>query len=187
MAEPLLQLIARGDPTAVARCIDEYGGTIHAIASRYLRSMGEDVDDAVQEIFVEIWKSAGRYNPTLGSEPAFIATIAHRRLTDRQRRAASRRTTDIASAPPVEQSRENFTPDRAALRDDLRAAASAFESLDRDEQQVLWYSLYQGMSHERIADVTRIPVGTVKTRIRRGMMRLRELLSPVSAVKEVAR
>ncbi|MCG3121693.1 MAG: ECF RNA polymerase sigma factor SigK [Phycisphaerales bacterium] len=186
MAVALLQLIARGDPSAVARCIDEYGGTIHALAVRYLKYLGDDIDDAVQEVFVEIWRSAGRYDPSLGSEPAFIATIAHRRLTDRQRKAQTRRSSSIESTAPISQEREHHAVDRAALRDDLKAAATAFESLDRDEQQVLWYSLYQGLTHERIADVTQIPVGTVKTRIRRGLMRLRELLAPASTVKEVA-
>jgi RNA polymerase sigma-70 factor (ECF subfamily) len=187
MSPPVLQAIANGDPTAVSRCIDEYGGTILALANRYLRYLGDDVEDAVQEVFVEIWRSASRYNPSLGSEAAFIATIAHRRLTDRQRRAQIRRTAPIEGIPAVAQDREHRTPDRAALRDDLRSAAAAFESLDKDEQQVLWYSLYQGFTHERIAAAVQIPVGTVKTRIRRGLMRLRELLSPVSQIKEVTR
>lgn len=187
MASSLLQLIAKGDPSAVARCIDEYGGTVHALATRYLKYLGEDVDDAVQEVFVEIWRSASRYDPNLGSEPAFIATIAHRRLTDRQRRAQSRRATSIENAPPSAQEREHQIPDHASGKDDLRAAADAFERLDRDEQQVLWYSLYQGFTHERIADATKIPIGTVKTRIRRGLTRLRELLDPGHPQKEVAR
>ncbi|MCC6425842.1 MAG: sigma-70 family RNA polymerase sigma factor [Phycisphaerales bacterium] len=187
MPAPLLQSIAKGDPTAVSQCIDEYGGTIYALANRYLKYLGEDVEDAVQEVFVEIWRSASRYNPTLGSEAAFIATIAHRRLTDRQRRAQIRRTAPLEGIPTVAQQTEHRIPDHAGLRDDLRAAAVAFESLDKDEQQVLWYSLYQGFTHERIAAAIQIPVGTVKTRIRRGLMRLRELLSPVSQIKEVAR
>lgn len=187
MATSLLQLIAKGDPTAVARCIDEYGGTVHALAVRYLKYLGEDVDDAVQEVFVEIWRSAARYDPNLGSEPAFIATIAHRRLTDRQRRAQSRKTTPIDSAPPSAQEREHRVPETASTRDDLKAAAAAFDRLDRDEQQVLWYSLYQGFTHERIAAATQIPIGTVKTRIRRGLTRLRELLDSGHQQKEVAR
>ncbi len=186
MASPVLQDIARGDPTAVARCIDEYGGTIYALANRYLRYLGDDVEDAVQEVFVEIWRSAPRFDPALGSEPAFIATIAHRRLTDRQRRAQSRRAAPLDHAPAIAQDREHRAPDRALLRDDLSAAAVAFESLDRDEQQVLWYSLYQGFTHERIAAAIQIPVGTVKTRIRRGLMRLRELLSSTPKPKEAA-
>ena len=187
MAFSLLQLIARGDPTAVARCIDEYGGTIHALAMRYLKYLGEDVDDAVQEVFVEIWRSAPRYDPHLGSEPAFIATIAHRRLTDRQRRAQSRRTTSLDAAPIPQEDRQHRVPDTAAASDDLRAAAAAFDRLDRDEQQVLWYSLYQGFTHERIAAATQIPIGTVKTRIRRGLARLRELLDGVHHQREAAR
>ncbi len=160
---------------------------MHALATRYLKYLGEDVDDAVQEVFVEIWRSAARFDPALGSEPAFVATIAHRRLTDRQRRAQSRRAAPIENTAPVEQAREHRAAENVANRDDLKAAADAFERLDRDEQQVLWYSLYQGFTHERIAAATQIPVGTVKTRIRRGLMRLRELLETGHRQKEVAR
>jgi RNA polymerase sigma factor (sigma-70 family) len=186
MADTLLQRIARGDPSAVAACIDEYGGTVQSLANRYLKFLGDDLDDAVQEVFVEVWKSAGRYDPALGSEPAFIATIAHRRLTDRQRRLASRKATSLEQLPIVE-GKGDHAADRTELREDLRAAYDAFEKLDRDEQQVLRYSLYYGLTHERIAALIHAPVGTVKTRIRRGMMRLREMLAERGPHAGVAR
>jgi len=169
-----LPRIAAGDPLAVAACIDEYGGTIWGLAERYLKGFGDDLEDAVQEVFVEIWRHANRFDPLQGSEAAFIATIAHRRLIDRQRRAQTRRAVHfedhgfLASKPLAFNSAE--------LADDVRKATEAFQKLDADEKQVLWFSLYHGLSHERIATTVNIPLGTVKTRLRRGLMRLRELL-----------
>jgi RNA polymerase sigma-70 factor, ECF subfamily len=158
---------------------------VWGLAQRYLSAIGEDAEDAVQEIFVEVWRCAARYDPTKGSEAGFIATIAHRRLTDRQRRAAVRRGGELpddrvlggaVGEPEVE------------IKESASRAIRALGQLPPEERQVLWCSLYHGLSHERIAGMTSQPVGTVKTRIRRGLSRLRELLGgePHAAAKEVA-
>jgi len=175
MADPFLQRIASGDQAAVAQCLDEYGGMIWGLAERYLKGFGDDLEDAVQEVFVEVWRFANRFDPALGSEPAFIATIAHRRLIDRQRRNQARRSIQLDDTSYLE-GKPN-TLDTAALTDDVRLAAAAFETLEPDEKQVLWYALYQGFSHERISKATNVPLGTVKTRIRRGLSRLREAIA----------
>ncbi len=176
MAEPLLQRIAAGDHLAVALCLDEYGGTIWGLAERYLKGFGDDLEDAVQEVFVEVWRFAARYDPSMGSEPAFIATIAHRRLIDRQRRLQARRTVQLDDGAAMIEAK---SPSRevTALGDDVRKAAEAFDELETDEKHVLWYALYQGFTHERIASVMDVPLGTVKTRIRRGLAHLREALA----------
>lgn len=176
MAEPLLQRIARGDQVAVALCLDEYGGTIWGLADRYLKGFGDDLEDAVQEVFVEVWRHASRYDPAMGGEPAFIATIAHRRLIDRQRRLQARRTVQLDDGLPMVEAKMPLR-DATAARDDVRKAAEAFAELEHDEKQVLWYALYQGLTHERISSIMNVPLGTVKTRIRRGLSRLREALS----------
>lgn len=174
MARTILQRVAEGDPTAVRACLDEYADTIWSIAHRYLAPMGEDVEDAVQEIFVEVWKSADRFDPSKGSEPGFIATIAHRRLINRQRKASRHRS--VALANVAEPSQKPTTREPSALHEEARAAAAAFEKLTEDEKQLLQLSIHHGLSHERIAKATDLPLGTVKTRIRRGLIRLRELL-----------
>ncbi|QOJ00528.1 MAG: sigma-70 family RNA polymerase sigma factor [Phycisphaeraceae bacterium] len=177
MSTAFLHRIASGDASAVAACLDEYGGVVWSLAERYLKPLGEDVEDAVQEIFVDVWRSAGRYNPALGSEASFIATIAHRRLIDRQRRAASR-PRPVPHEPHLEPRATDrpATHTPASLGEDVARAADAFNKLHTDEQQALWFALYHGMSHDRIATLTGHPLGTVKTRIRRGLIRLRELL-----------
>lgn len=175
MPETILQRIARGDSGAVRDCLDRYGDYIWSLAHRYLAAMGDDVDDAVQEIFVELWRSASRFDPAIGSEPAFIATIAHRRLISRQRKAGRHRAVSVENV--AEPAARAQLRDPAALHDEARAAAEAFRQLTDDERHIIELSLYHGLTHERIASLVNIPVGTVKTRIRRGLIRLRDLMS----------
>lgn len=174
MADTILQRIARGESAAIRECLDRYGDFVWTLAHRYLGAMGEDVEDAVQEVFIELWRSAPRFDPAIGSEPAFIATIAHRRLISRQRRAGRRRTVPVdAVAEPEARARLR---EPAQLRDEARLAAEAFGRLDDDERHIIELALFHGLTHERIAAHVNIPVGTVKTRIRRGLIRVRELM-----------
>lgn len=175
MAETILQRIASGQTGAIRECLDRYGDFVWSLSHRYLRALGDDVDDAVQEIFIELWRSAPRFDPAIGSEPAFIATIAHRRLISRQRRAGRHRSVSIDSvAEPADRARLR---DPAQLQDEARSAAEAFSRLSDEERHIIELSLYHGLTHERIAAHVNIPVGTVKTRIRRGLIRLREFMT----------
>ena len=147
------------------------------------------MDDAVQDIFVEVWKSAARYDPALGSEAAFIATIAHHRVVDRVRRSARRlslRVDDPGAIENLNHRNHGNHPDTLAISEDLRLAAAAFDKLDQDEQQVLWYSLYHGIPHEKIASLVKLPLGTVKSRIRRGLVRMREAIGGHRAKEAVS-
>lgn len=182
MGTQLLQRIAEGHADAVRACLDEYGDTVWSIANRYLAPVGDDVEDAVQEIFVEVWKSAHRYDASKGTEAAFIATIAHRRLINRRRK--SDRGRPVSSEVEHIGSGKSSTVAIAGLRDEAAQAARAFNQLDETERQVLQLAIQQGLSHESIAQATSIPLGTVKGRIRRGLSRLRELLSDASHDQE---
>ena len=89
----LLQRIAKGDASAVQECMETYGNLVWSLARRYSESAA-DAEDATQEIFLDIWKSAGRFDPERGKETTFIATIARRRLIDRVRAAGRRHPDD---------------------------------------------------------------------------------------------
>ncbi|MCX5746449.1 MAG: sigma-70 family RNA polymerase sigma factor, partial [Proteobacteria bacterium] len=88
---PLLARVAVGDRGALRECLDRYGGLVWSIARRFEAS---EAEDAVQEIFVDLWKSAVRYDPEVASEPTFIAMIARRRLIDRRRSRGRRPATE---------------------------------------------------------------------------------------------
>lgn len=173
--EDLLPAVARGDAAAVKACLDRYGALVWSLARRMSRS-GTDAEDAVQEIFISVWKNAGRFDPNKGSEVTFVATIARRRLIDRLRQSGRRpNESPIEPGPsPTAPGDEITAP--AELREEVGIANRALAELGEDQRRVLQMSIGHGLSHERIAEATGIPLGTVKTHIRRGLIRVRALL-----------
>lgn len=188
----ILQRIASGDPTAVQACIDQYAGLVWSLARR-LCPKRADLDDAVQDVFVDLWKNAGRFNPELGSETTFVALLTRRRLIDRVRKDA-RRPNENALIEDAARA------DNGTIGEDLETSelASRVErvltQLSEEQQRMIRLSLIQGLSHEKIAASTGVPLGTVKTHIRRGLIKAREIMkqngSPASDQRrgeEVAR
>lgn len=170
--ELLLPRVAQGDAAAVKACIQRFGGLIWSLARRMTRNDAE-AEDAVQEIFVEIWQSAGRYDVNVASETAFVAMIARRRLIDR-RRKADRRPGEQALPDGVFGEPERA--DASEVVEEAGIASAALEKLSPEQQRVLRLSIFQGLSHEKIARSTGLPLGTVKTHARRGLIRIREML-----------
>lgn len=170
--DPLLPRVAAGDGAALAAVVDRYRGLVWSLARR-LGVRPADADDAVQEVVIDLWKSAGRFDPAIASEKTFVATIARRRLIDRQRRAGRR--PEEAELPPA---------DVLASDDDRRIetgveaslAGRAIARLRPEERRAVLLNVYHGWSHSQIADQTGLPLGTVKTYVRRGLIRVRELL-----------
>lgn len=176
VAEPnLLPQVADGDQGAVQACLDRYGALVWSLARRMCRSSA-DAEDAVQDIFISVWKNAARFDPERGSEVTFIATIARRRLIDRVRRIGRRpnETTIDTGMPTPDTGPDVEAP--AALSDEVGIARAAMAELNEEQRRVLQMSIGHGLSHERIAEATGIPLGTVKTHIRRGLIRVRGLI-----------
>jgi RNA polymerase sigma-70 factor, ECF subfamily len=173
LTQAVLHRIASGDRSAVQDCLNKYGGLVWSIARKMLRN-SEDAEDAVQEIFVDIWKNAARFDESQASETTFIAMIARRRIIDRIRFSSRRITADSLDDVLL----EPFTRSDKDLQVSVEAkeAAEAVRELRPEQQQVLKLSIVQGMSHQEIADATGMPIGTVKTHARRGMMQVREIL-----------
>jgi RNA polymerase sigma-70 factor (ECF subfamily) len=171
VTQTLLERVGGGDAEAVRECIDRFSGLIWSLARR-AGLMGAEAEDSVQEIFVEIWKSAGRYRPEIASETAFVATIARRRLIDARRRSTRR------PAPQAlgEETAGRPISDRAEVMQEAARAAKALEQLSAEQQRVLRMSVFEGLSHEKIATATGLPLGTVKTHARRGLIRIRAML-----------
>ena len=170
-SEPgLLQRVATGDESAIAACLDQFGGLVWSLARR-LSPSEADAEDAVQEIFVEIWRFADRFDASKASETTFVAMLARRRLIDRLRKHGRR---------PIEESYEDHlehapsAEDVAALGTDVARVASALEGMKPEQQQAIRMSAWLGMSHSAIAEEMDLPLGTVKSHIRRGLIALRE-------------
>ena len=173
MSQTILHRIANGDGAAVQECLNKYGGLVWSIARKMLRNTDE-AEDAVQEIFVDIWKNAGRFDETRSSETTFIAMIARRRLIDKIRYSARRVTADSLDDILL----EPFTRADKDMQTGMEAeqAAEAMRNLRPEQQQVLRLSIIQGMSHKEISEATGMPLGTVKTHARRGLMQVRDHL-----------
>jgi RNA polymerase sigma-70 factor (ECF subfamily) len=171
--KPILERVAEGDQSAVGDFIDRYGDLVWSLARRYLGNHS-DAEDAVQEIFIEIWNSAGRYDRNVASEVAFISTITRRRLIDRLRQFERR--PGLESIDDQIGARQPAIP--TTLDDDAEVALveRVLADMEPEHRDILAMSLYQGYSHSEIADRLDMPLGTVKTRVRRGLIHVREQL-----------
>ncbi len=174
MTLAILKQIASGDKTAVQKCIDTYGGLVWSLALRMLPN-SDDAEDAVQEIFLDIWKNAGRFDETQASETTFVAMIARRRLIDRVRKQIRQpgidSLEDILTEPVQSKANENVQ-----LSIEAKEAAQAMKDLRPEQRQILHLSIVQGFSHQEISDALKMPLGTVKTNARRGLIKVREVL-----------
>jgi RNA polymerase sigma factor (sigma-70 family) len=169
IAPSLLARVASGDAAAVRECIAQYGGLVWSIARRFELA---DAEDAVQEIFLDLWKSAARFDPSIASEATFIAMIARRRLIDRRRTRRRRPETEQLPELPAIAS-DSMQPDATT---EARKAARALDQLRPEQRQVIVLSTCHGMSHGEISAQTGMPLGTVKAHARRGLMMIRAAL-----------
>ena len=146
----------------------------------------EDAEDVVQEIFVDVWKNAERFDPSQSSETTFIAMIARRRIIDRIRYSARRLSPDSLDDVLAEPSTRSDQTLQTSV--EANEAAKVLNDLRPEQRQVLQLSIVHGLSHQEISDATGMPLGTVKTHARRGILQARELLGlgSISTTKEVS-
>jgi RNA polymerase sigma-70 factor (ECF subfamily) len=164
LEDSLLTRIADGDQSAVPDCISRYGGLIWTLARRRLASR-EDAEDVVQEIFVDLWRSADRFDPLVAEEITFVAMIARRRVIDRLRQRSV-----LPQAVSINDAGVSGVVDGAGCE-------TVGQRLELGEQQMLRLSIYDNLSHAAIAEQTGFPLGTVKSHIRRGLDSLRRTLA----------
>jgi RNA polymerase sigma-70 factor (ECF subfamily) len=169
----VLPAIARGERLAVSRCVDRFGPLVWSI-SRRLSPTRQDAEDAVQEIFLDLWRSADRFDPRVGSETVFVTIVARRRLIDRLRRLRAHRVLE----PLGEEAMANlpWQDDLSEQSAEAQIARTALEQLPIEQRRVIDLSVVHGLSHSEIAERTGLPLGTVKTTIRRGLVKVRQAL-----------
>ncbi len=190
----LLQRIAAGDQGAVSEFLKRYSALVWSLARR-LSANDPDAEDAVHEIFIDLWKSAGRFDPNVASEVTFVAMVARRRLIDRRRRLGRIPRMEAVRDDDVSRAAVSGGAGPALGGDDVSRTAQGtlevgeestralaeLKNLSLDQQKVLRLSIFHGLSHEKIASALKMPLGTVKTHARRGLIRLRESLEGVRA------
>ncbi|MEO0476336.1 MAG: sigma-70 family RNA polymerase sigma factor [Planctomycetota bacterium] len=171
-AMSLLQQVAAGQSQAVAEVIDAYGGLVWSLARKYFGRTAE-AEDAVQDAFIAVWKSAERFDPEVAGESTYIAMIARRRMIDQLRKQGRRPSTQALEGSPEPEVESN---DRLADEEQVRAVLSVIDELDPPQPEVIKHSLMDGLTHPEIAERTGLPLGTVKTHIRRGLIKVRQAL-----------
>jgi RNA polymerase sigma factor (sigma-70 family) len=139
---------------------------VWALARRHTRSAA-DAEDAVQEIFLDLWKSASRFDPERATEPAFVAMVARRRLIDLARRRVRRGEEELVEADVS----------RPSVVEETAVVEQALGRLGPREREILVLATFDGLTQEEIAKQKGLPLGTVKTLARRGLTSMRAMLS----------
>ncbi len=171
--EPLLTRIGRGDRAAVTQCIDKYSGLVWSLARRFIANEA-DAEEAVQEIFMEVWSTADRFDANRSGEATFVSMIARRRLIDRVRKTGRE-----PGSEPLQDVEHLLTKDgHLALEASVetKRVMGVIETMKTEQRQVVHMSTWLGMSHGAIAERMNLPLGTVKSHLRRGLTRIREEL-----------
>lgn len=172
----VLPRVAAGEPQAMELCLSRFGSVVWAIARRYIKNQAE-AEDLVQEVFIEVWKKAASFNPAIASETTFVGLIARRRAIDSLRRQGRKPDFEPLSAaesiplPALEKSTVVCDPE---------TVKSSLASFPADTRQLFDLFFQDGFTHPEIAARTGLPLGTVKTRLRRGLITLREQLQRIT-------
>lgn len=170
----ILKRIAANDKTAAQELVATYGNFVYSLAKKFTYTH-EDAEDAVQEIFLEIWKHAARFDPQKSSEIGFVAVIAKRKLIDGYRKLKTR--PKFENAEVVLDNLTDESENRLYLRMDLKRAIKTMNKLQPEQKDFILLSFLEGLSHTDIADAVGKPLGTVKSSIRRGLQIMRQDLN----------
>jgi RNA polymerase sigma-70 factor, ECF subfamily len=172
--EALVALVARGDEDALAELYDRVGRIAYGLALRVLRDE-RHAEDAVQEAFLQVWRSAATFRAERAKASTWILTLVHRRAVDLVRRE-ERRQAD----PLTDDSAAGIAPDdtdeAAWLRFERERVQAALKQLPDMQREALELAYYGGFSQSELADRLGVPLGTIKSRMFAGLARLRELL-----------
>jgi len=171
----LLKAVARGDEQALAQLYDSYRLILFGLLVRILNSR-EEADDVLQEVFLQVWRRARDFDETRGKPFTWLVTLARSRAIDRLRSLGARDR--VAQASVREAAEEVSDAARDTFRSEQRAlVTSALSQLPEEQKRPLVLAYFDGLTQSEIATKLGAPLGTVKTRMRAGMIKLRELLT----------
>lgn len=180
-ADPLAALLnraGRGDQTAFAELYDQLAPLLHGVILRVLRDPAQS-EEVTQEAFVELWRLAPRYEVSRGSVRSWATTVAHRRAIDRVRsEQASRGRTELETQKRAPAAQD--VADEVVASMDATRVRRALDRLTGIQRQALELAYFGGHSYREVATLLNVAEGTIKTRIRDGMIRLRDELGVVT-------
>jgi RNA polymerase sigma-70 factor (ECF subfamily) len=173
--QQLLGLVARGDQEAFSRVYDAVCGPVLGLVRAVLRDPAQS-EEVTQEVLIEVWRTAARFQPSRGSAMTWILTLAHRRAVDRVRSAQAstdreRRAALLEQTPAYDEVTEQV--EARLEREQVRRCLRGLTELQR---QSVTLAYYRGLAYREVAELLSVPLGTVKTRLRDGLIRLRDCL-----------
>ncbi|PPK64334.1 sigma-70 family RNA polymerase sigma factor [Actinokineospora auranticolor] len=173
--EVLLQLVARGDEGAFERLYDAVSAPVFGLVRRIVRDPAQS-EEVTQEVLLELWRTAARYNPERGSAMTWVLTMAHRRAVDRVRSAQSAtdredRAHRREAARPFDEVAEQVST--RLEHEQVRRCLSSLTDLQRESVELAYY---RGLTYREVSELLGTPLGTIKTRLRDGLIRLRDCL-----------
>ncbi|MEJ7832823.1 MAG: ECF RNA polymerase sigma factor SigK [Nocardioides sp.] len=171
----LLKRSGRGDQSAFSRLYDAMSARVFGLAVRVVRDPAQ-AEEVAQEAFLEIWRNAGRYDPARGTPLAWMLTIVHRKAVDRVRSAEASTRRDTTYQQQNQTIEHDSTADAAQASMEGRRVRSALASLTSVQREALELAYFGGYTHTEVASMLDLPVGTAKTRIRDGLIRLRDTM-----------
>jgi RNA polymerase sigma-70 factor, ECF subfamily len=177
--QDLLERVANGDQWAFSELYDQLSPRVFGLIKRLLRDHSQS-EEVTQEVFLEIWRTATRFDPNKGAAATWILTMAHRRAVDRVRSSQSSRDRDIRVGI------RDYSPDYDDVAETVEVSIEhsrvkkAMARLTELQRQAVSLAYYGGFSHSEVAEKLSVPIGTVKTRLRDGMIRLRDELGVTS-------
>jgi RNA polymerase sigma-70 factor (ECF subfamily) len=175
----LVQNVARGDETSMAALYDASRDVVYAVALRILADPA-DAEEVTFDTYIQVWRSASTFSGERGSAMAWLVTMARSRALDRAR-SIERRKKEQSVADVPEIASKDRTPEELSLQSQAqKRVAAAMGRLSPDQRRAIELAFYSGLTHSELAETLGEPLGTVKTRIRLGMLKLREALSEFS-------
>jgi RNA polymerase sigma-70 factor (ECF subfamily) len=177
--EGLLARVAHGDQEAFGVVYDRVAGQVLGVVRRVLRDQAQS-EEVTQEVLVEIWRTAARFDASRGSVTTWALTMAHRRAIDRVRSAQASSDRDARSAQldqPTDYDQVSEAVEASLERENVRSALASLTELQRQAVRLAYFG---GYTQREVADLLGIPLGTVKTRLRDGLIRLRDALEVTS-------
>ncbi|MFD9697495.1 sigma-70 family RNA polymerase sigma factor [Lentzea sp. NPDC059081] len=174
-ADELLALVARGDESAFERLYDVVSGSVFGLIRRVVRDQAQS-EEVFQEVMLEVWRTATRFDPGKGKATTWILTLTHRRAVDRVRsaQAASNREEHVARLDPTRPFDE--VSEQVSGRLEQRQVRRCLGFLTGLQRESVLLAYYQGYSYPEVASLLNLPLGTVKTRMRDGLIRLRDCM-----------
>lgn len=177
--QSLLGRVALGDRVAFGELYDEMAPRVLGLVKRLLRDHSQS-EEVTQEIFLEIWQTASRFDPNKGGASTWILTMTHRRAVDRVRASQSSRDRDVKVGIRDMDADYDHVAESVETTVEHERVVKAMARLTDLQREAITLSYYGGYSNSEVATILSVPIGTIKTRIRDGMIRLRDELGVTS-------